>query len=144
MLAGIGVQVVTSSVRAGDYFDKYITPGNFDLAALAWAGSPFPVSSMRPLYAKPTKDADGNLVILQNFARIGSAELDAKLDEAIAELDPVKARELANQADQLIWQEVHSLPLYQQPQIRACDAKLANFGANGFQSIAYEDIGFTK
>jgi peptide/nickel transport system substrate-binding protein len=44
----------------------------------------------------------------------------------------------------MIWDEVHSLTLYQRPEIVATKAKLANFGAFGFASAIYEDIGFTK
>lgn len=80
----------------------------------------------------------------QNYARVGSEELDAKLNAAAAELDPEKPIDLANEADAMIWDLVHSLTLYQRPDIIAAKPKLANYGATGFASIAYEDIGFTK
>ena len=44
----------------------------------------------------------------------------------------------------MIWNEVHSLTLYQRPEIIASRAKLANFGAFGFASGHLEDVGFTK
>jgi peptide/nickel transport system substrate-binding protein len=79
--------------------------------------------------------------IEQNFARIGSDQLDHVLDGAVQELDPQKAITLANQSDTLIWQEVHSVTTYQRPDIWGAKKGLANIGAYGFASIAYEDIG---
>ena len=52
--------------------------------------------------------------------------------------------DLANQADAGIWQEVHSLTNYQRPEVVACRKGLANFGAFGFASTMYEDIGWVK
>ena len=43
-----------------------------------------------------------------------------------------------------IWNVVHSLTLYQRPEIIATKSNLANFGAFGFATPPrYEDIGFT-
>jgi peptide/nickel transport system substrate-binding protein len=44
----------------------------------------------------------------------------------------------------MIWDEVHSLTFYQVPDIVASKEKLANFGAYGFASTIYEDIGYKK
>ena len=86
----------------------------------------------------------GNVDIHQNYARIGSASIDALFAKASAELDPQKAIALGNQIDTEIWKEVHSLTLYQRPQLVFQKKTLANFGAFGFASTNYEDIGFTK
>jgi len=48
-----------------------------------------------------------------NFGKIGSPEIDAKIEQTLAELDPAKARMLANDVDKLLWGEVFSLPLAQ-------------------------------
>ena len=45
------------------------------------------------------------------------------------ELDPAKARALANEVDKLIWAEGFSLPLTQSPGNVAVNSSLANFGA---------------
>ena len=105
----------------------------------SWIGTPFPISSSQSIYAEP-KGAD----VQQNFARVGSKEIDDLFDQATHELDPAKARDLANQVDGLIWDEVHSLTLYQRPDIVATKSNLANYGAWGFASVRYQDIGFTR
>ncbi|BCY11499.1 ABC transporter family substrate-binding protein [Actinoplanes sp. L3-i22] len=144
MLAQAGVKVKINAVPVDDFFDKYVTPGNFDMTVFAWLGTQFPVSSVKSIYANPTKNAKGELDIQQNYARIGSPELDKLLVDAAAELDPAKAAVLANQADAQIWQEVHSLTLYQRPELIASKKDLVNFGAKGFADNIYENIGFAK
>jgi peptide/nickel transport system substrate-binding protein len=139
MLAEIGIAVDIRPVAATDFFDKYVTPGAFDLVPFSWLGTPFPASSMRSIFVRPS-GAD----IQQNFARIGTASIDQALDQAGRELDPAKAHTLIQTADRLIWQQVTVLPLYQRPQLIAVRANLANFGARGFQDLSYEDIGYTS
>jgi peptide/nickel transport system substrate-binding protein len=139
MLEKIGVKVNIETVPTDGFFDKYVSPGNFDLTVFSWIGTPFPISSSSSIYAEPKGEE-----IQQNYARVGSAQIDKLFDDATHELDPAKARDLANQADKLIWQEVHSITLYQRPDIVAAKKTLANYGALGFATVKYQDIGFTK
>jgi peptide/nickel transport system substrate-binding protein len=140
MLKAINVKVNIDSVPSDDFFDKYINTGNFDLTVFAWIGTPFPISSAKSIYALP-KGSE----ILQNYARVGSPELDALFDKATSEFDEQKAIDIGNQIDAAIWNEVHSLTLYQRPEIIASKATLANHGAFGFLTPPrYEDMGFTK
>ena len=142
MLQPVGVRVDIEAVPVDDFFEGYITPGNFDLTAFAWMGTVFPISSSRSIYAQPRVGEDGQLDVQQNYARVGSDEIDRLFDQATSEFDEARAIELANRIDALIWQQVHSLTLYQRPEIVATRAELANFGAFGFATGAYEDIGF--
>lgn len=144
MLAQVGVRLIISVVPSPDFFSKYITPGQFDFTVFSWMGTPYPMSSSRSLYAMPTRNAAGELDVQQNYARIGTPEIDRLFDETAQELDRSKAIELANQTDALIWQEVHSLTLYQRPEIVATRSRLANFGAFGFATWVYQDIGWAK
>ena len=139
MLSAVGAKVDVQVVPTGDFFDKYVRPGNFDFTVFSWLGGVFPLSGSKSIYAKPTGDN-----IQQNYARVGSDELDALFDRATAEFDPDKAIALGNEIDAMIWAEVHSLTTYQRPEIVAVRSKLANFGAFGFASAIYEDIGFTN
>ena len=144
MLAQIGVRVTINTVPGPDFFEKYIRPGQFDFTVFSWIGTPFPVSSARSLYAKPTVGPKGEIAIQQNYARVGSDEIDRLFAEANQELDRTRAIELANQADAQIWQVVHSLTLYQRPEMWVTKSNVANHGAFGFAEIVYEDIGWIK
>jgi peptide/nickel transport system substrate-binding protein len=144
MTAPVGIKVNLETVPGADLFEKYVTPGNFDLVIFAWLGTPFPISSAKSIYVKPKPKPDGSLEIQQNYARVGSDEIDRLFDEATATLDPDKAIEIGNRIDKLIWDEVHSLTLYQGTGTVAIKENMANFGAPGFASVIYEDIGFRK
>jgi peptide/nickel transport system substrate-binding protein len=139
MLAQVGADVQIQTVPVGDFFENYVNTGDFDFTVFSWIGTPFPISSSSSIYEQPQGEE-----IQQNYARIGSPEIDDLFQQAAQELDPAKARDIANQADADIWEEVHSLTLYQRPDLIAANAKLANFGAFGFASVKYQDIGFTE
>lgn len=144
MLAQIGVRVRISAVPLDDFFDRYIRPGQFDLTVFSWLGTSFPISSSKSIYARPTVGPDGEMDSQQNYARIGSDAIDDLFDRAAREFDREEAVRLANEADALIWQEVHSLTMYQRPELIATKRTLANFGAFGFADWVYEDIGWTE
>jgi peptide/nickel transport system substrate-binding protein len=137
MLQQVNVAVNINTVPSDDFFDKYVTPGQFDFTVFSWIGTQFPISSNESIYQKPKGDD-----IKQNYARVGSDQIDALFHQADQELDRTKAIDDANQADKLIWQEVHSLTTYQRPDLWAVKSGLANFGALGFASITYQDIGW--
>ena len=145
MLGQVGVTLRINTVPSQDFFDKDPTPGQFDFTVFSWIGTPYPISSNKWIYAKPTKNSKGELEIKQNFARTGSDDIDQLFDQANQELDRKKAIDIANRLDSLIWQEVHSLPLYQRPELVVSKKNLANFGAFGFASPwTYQDIGWAK
>jgi peptide/nickel transport system substrate-binding protein len=150
-LKGVGVTVEVQPVQSQQFFDGFVTKGDFDMALFSWQGTVLPISSNFPIYQNPTPSsgasdpqAVGGVDIHQNYARIGSPAIDALFAKASADLDPQKAIALGNQIDAAIWGEVHSLTLYQRPQLVFQKGTLANFGAFGFASANYEDIGFTK
>jgi peptide/nickel transport system substrate-binding protein len=145
MLAQIGVTIEIQTVPMSDFFDKYVNTGQFDFTVFSWMGTPYPISSAKSIYAKPTTGADGRQDIQQNYARVGSDEIDQLYGQAGREFDRAKAEKTMNEVDAMIWNEVHSLTLYQRPELIATKAGLANFGAFGFvQPWRYQDIGWMK
>jgi peptide/nickel transport system substrate-binding protein len=144
MLGQVGALLTINTVPSPDYFEKYIRPGQFDFTIFSWLGTPYPISSSKSLYAKPTVGPDGVLAIQQNYARVGSDDIDKMFAAATQELDRKRAIELANRIDAQIWEIVHSLTLYQRPEMWVAKTGLANHGAFGFAEIVYEDIGWAK
>lgn len=139
MLHDVGVQLNIRSVASNDFFSKYVMPGDFDLAPFTWIGTPFPISDARSIYGTPQ---GGNPQ--QNFGRIGAKKSDQLMDKAQGELDVTKARADLNDADKVVWDNVHSLIIYQRPQYSAVKSNLANIGSFGFQSPDYTIMGFTE
>ncbi len=138
-LAKVGIKLDIDAVNSDDFFDKYVNPGQFDLTVFSWIGNDFPVSSNASIYQNPQ-----GTNIFQNYARVGSATLDAALTKAQTDLDPKQALADANAADAQIWQEAGVIPFYQRPDFVAEKAGLANFGAFGFADKIYQNIGFTS
>ncbi len=134
-LAQIGVKLVLDTKPGNGFFSQYVSPGDFDITQFGWVGNAFPLSALPQIY---TSDGDSN------FGKIGGPEIDAKIDETLSELDQDKARALANQVDQLLWQEAFNLPLYQSPGNIATRSDLANYGAFGLADVDYTAIGFTR
>lgn len=144
MLARVGIRLIISTVPSPDFFEKYIRTGQYDVTVFSWMGTPYPISSARSIYATPTTNGEGEMDIQQNYSRIGDPEIDRLFAAANSELDRAKAAEMANQLDAKIWEIVHSLTLYQRPEIVVARSNLVNFGAFGFADWVYEDIGWAK
>lgn len=134
-LAQIGVKLELQAKSGSGFFSDYVNVGAFDIAQFGWVGDAFPLSSLTQIYA-----SDGE----SNFGKIGSPQIDAAIERTLAELDPGKARALANQVDELIWAEGFSLPLTQSPGTVAVRSTLANFGATGLADLDYTAIGFMR
>lgn len=134
-LAQIGVKLDLVVAPGGSLFTDYVTVGNFDIAQFAWAGDPDALCCLTQIF---TTGAESN------FGKISTPEVDAKSIEVMGELDPAKAREMANEVDKLIWAEGHSLPLFQSAGNVAVRNNVANFGPAGLGDLDYTKIGFMK
>ncbi|KUI47155.1 hypothetical protein AU198_17365 [Mycobacterium sp. GA-1199] len=134
-LAQIGVKLELDVRRAAGFFTDFVTVGNFDIAQFSWSGDAFPLASLTQIYRTGAES---------NFGQIGSPEIDAKIEQTVGELDPAKARVLANELDKMLFDEVFSLPLTQSPGNVAVRSNLGNFGAFGLADADYTKIGFMK
>lgn len=143
MMQQIGVKIDINSVPTNDFFDKYVSPGNFDLTVFTWLGNAFPVSGSYSIYQNPTGSGT-NLNIYQNYSRVGTDQIDAAFQKALSNLDPKGYIDDSNAADKLLWPEMQNLPFYQRSVITAAKSTLANLGSTTFPIIDYTKIGFHK
>ena len=134
-LAQIGVKLELDVKPANGFFTNYVNVGDFDITQFSWVGDAFALCCLNQIF---TTEAESN------FGKISSPAIDAKVEEVLDELDPVKARALANEVDKLLWEEVFSLALYQSPGNVAVRSKLANYGPAGMGDLDYSTIGFMK
>ncbi|MGW0178606.1 ABC transporter family substrate-binding protein [Nocardia sp. NPDC003345] len=137
-LGKIGVKLNIETKPGPGFFTDVIQPGDFDVAQWSWQGDAFPLSSIPQIWGLYPDDLQGN------YGRIGSPELNQLIEETLSELDPQKAIDLANQVDQAVWAEGHSIPLLQSPGNVGVRENLANYGAAGLASLDYTKIGFLK
>lgn len=134
-LAQIGVKLDLVARSGSGFFTNYINVGAFDIAQFGWLGDAFPLSALTQIYQSYGAS---------NFGKIGSPQIDDAIERTLEELDPGKARALANDLDKLIWAEGFSLPLTQSPGDVAVRSTLANFGAAGLADLNYTAIGFMR
>ncbi len=134
-LAQVGVKLVLDPKPATGFFEQYVSTGDFDIVEFGWVGGAYPLSALPQIFT-----SDG----ASNFGKIGNPQIDAKIDQTLSELNQGKARALANEVDQMIWQEGFSLPLFQSPGDTAVRNDLSNYGAFGLADPIYTAIGFTR
>lgn len=134
MLKEVGIQldIVTIPVNR---FSPTLTGHEFEIIAFSWIGTPYPFSGLKQIYGSGSDS---------NFAQLSMPEVDQLAEQIAMETDIEKRIELANQADRIIWENVHTLPLYQRPELIATRSDLANYGAFGLSSTRWENVGFTK
>ncbi|MBF6214244.1 ABC transporter family substrate-binding protein [Nocardia puris] len=135
-LAAVGVKMEIQTFPGNGLFTDVIDPGNFEICQFTWGGSIFPLGSLPQIYSYDPANP------LSNKGRIGSPELNALIEETISELDPDRAVELANEADKMIFELGHSLPITQSAGTVATRDKLANYGAFGLASVDPTKVGF--
>ncbi len=134
-LAQIGVKLELDVKPANGFFTNYVNVGDFDITQFSWVGDAFALCCLNQIF---TTGAESN------FGKISSPGIDAKVEEVLDELDPTKARALANEVDKMLWDEVFSLALFQSPGNVAVRDALANFGPSGVGDLDYSAIGFMK
>jgi peptide/nickel transport system substrate-binding protein len=116
-LAGVDVKIDNAhNLAPGTPAGKY----DFDIGLFATVHSPFP-SDSNVRYSQ---------VGSRNYGQSGNALLDEMLDLGAAELDGDKQAADYNQADTLIWQNMWTLPLFQEPAFLAVRSSFRNVHEN--------------
>ncbi len=117
----IGVDIKISNVDSTKFFGEWLPNGNFDIANFAWVGTPFAVSGSRDIY----RTGGGG-----NYGQYTNHEVDKLFEQAIAETDRAKSVELGNQIDQIITDDMATIPLYTKPTFIAYRNTFANIRDN--------------
>jgi peptide/nickel transport system substrate-binding protein len=137
-LEQIGFEVEIVSIPAAE-FSSTLDNREFQLIAFTWVGSPFPFAGVDQIYG-----TGGD----SNYGNSNLPDVDALIPGLAAELDFDERVRIANEIDTLLWENTHTLPLYQRPDLYAVSADFANFGAFGLIRIdwaaEYENWGWME
>jgi peptide/nickel transport system substrate-binding protein len=138
MLEQVGIKVTVTQEDDEDLLPA-LAAGGFDLTVLAQTLDEFPVSGNVAQYQSDTGQ-DGTWGA--NYSHLASRSLDSLLAKATSAATLADETTTINQADQRVWQEAGSIPLYQEPEIDVQVRSLANYGAFGYADVVWQNVGF--
>ncbi|MBV8481156.1 MAG: hypothetical protein JOY72_12735, partial [Actinobacteria bacterium] len=84
------------------------------------------VSANQPIYCSYTNTT----VCGENWDHYADPQVDKLFDQALASLNPEQAAGLYNRIDGLLWKDMATLPLFQQPQLYGWSTKYVNIVPN--------------
>ena len=124
-MKAIGIKINIQNYSPSTLFGTVGPKSEYDIIEFAWVSTPFP-SGNQPIYCSYT---NANLCG-ENWNHAANPQVDALFTQAAATLDPAKAATLYNQADALLWKNMVTLPLFQQPQLTTWTSTFANVVPN--------------
>lgn len=111
-MKNVGIKINIQNYSPNTLFGTVGPKSEFDIIEFAWVSTPFPSGNIS-IYCSYT---NSNLCG-QNWDHYANPQLDKLLNQAAATLDSTAAATLYNQADALLWKDMVTLPLFQQPQL---------------------------
>ena len=115
-LAEVGIEIKIDNTEGAAVFDRFFPESDnradldFDIALFAWVGTPFP-SSSAALYQTPNPPDQ----VGQNEMGYANAEVDRLFEEAAVSTDQDLVADNLNKVDELLWEDLPTIPLYQKP-----------------------------
>ena len=124
-MKAIGVKINIQNYTADKLFGTIGPKGEFDLIEFAWVSTPF-ASGNQSIYCSYT-DAT---VCGSNWNHYANPTVDHLFNTALQTLNPTKAASLYNKIDAVLWKDMATLPLFQQPQLFGWSTKFGNVFPN--------------
>ena len=136
-LKNIGVKITIQPVNTATDWPGVLVDHNFDIIAFAWMGTAFPLANIGQIFGTGSES---------NYAQLSIPGLDDLIAKSDTDPDPADRQVTAQTIDKMLWENVHTLPLYQRPAIAAAKSNLANIGSFGIAQIpwTWEDVGFVS
>jgi peptide/nickel transport system substrate-binding protein len=107
-LEKVGIAVTRDDCVISCLRQRMAGPGPFDITGFGWTGGVSAASTIKAIYETGSS---------RNFGKWSSPRFDELIRSAVVEADPARQAALANQADQVLWDELPALPLYQKPNL---------------------------
>ncbi|MEA2703066.1 MAG: glutathione transport system substrate-binding protein [Actinomycetota bacterium] len=104
-----------------DCLVERVYKGDFDVVTLGWGGNISAVSLIKGIFSSAGE---------QNFGKFSSAAFDDLIAQAQSVPDPAQQAALANKADEVLWEELPGLPLYQPPTLFAVSEQFVGMADN--------------
>ena len=124
-MKAVGIKINIQNYSPNTLFGTVGPKSEYDIIEFAWVSSPF-ASGNQPIYCSYT---NAN-ICGENWNHYANAQVDKLLSTAAATLDQAKAAALYNQADAILWKDMVTLPLFQQPQLNTWTSSYGNILPN--------------
>jgi peptide/nickel transport system substrate-binding protein len=128
----VGIEIKIANLDSQKLFGDALPNGNFDIADFAWVGGPFANSGNRDIY----RTGAGS-----NYGNYSNPKLDQLYAQASGEFDKAKAADLLNQVDQIVTDDMATVPLYNKPTFLAIRDTFANVKDNATQDGPFWNSG---
>lgn len=105
-LKKVGIEIKIQNFSEPDTIGGIGAKGDFDLFIFAWVGTPYEVSGAQQVYDSSSAS---------NFGKYANPEVDALVKKASTTLDEKERVKLLNQVDEMLWEDLPNIPLFQKP-----------------------------
>jgi peptide/nickel transport system substrate-binding protein len=120
-MKAIGIKINIQNYSPNTLFGTVGPKSEYDIIEFAWVSTPFASGNVSIYCSYTNPNACG-----QNWNHFANAQVDSLLNQAASTIDPTKAASLYNQADALLWKNMVTLPLFQQPQLYTWSSTFGN------------------
>jgi peptide/nickel transport system substrate-binding protein len=116
----IGVKIQIQNYPAATLFGTTLPKGEFDISEFAWVLSPF-ASGNESIYYSYNNPIGGD-----NWDHYSNAQVDSLFVQALSDTDPTTDAALYNQIDAILWKDMVTLPLFEQPDLYTWSTSYGN------------------
>jgi peptide/nickel transport system substrate-binding protein len=124
-MKNIGVKINIQNYDANKLFGTVGPKGEFDLIEFAWVQTPYPSGSQSIYCSYTNKSLCGS-----NWDHYADPKVDKMFTQALSNINTTQAAQEYNQIDSLLWKDMATLPLFQQPQLFGWSSKYGNLIPN--------------
>ena len=124
-MKNIGVKINILNYTADLLFGTVGPKSEFDIIEFAWVLAPF-ASQNQPIYCSYTNTS----VCTENWDHYANPQVDSLFNQALTTVDPAQAASLYNQIDSILWKDMATLPLFQQPALFGWSSRYGNIIPN--------------
>ncbi|HEY6478991.1 MAG TPA: ABC transporter family substrate-binding protein [Streptosporangiaceae bacterium] len=124
-MKNIGIKINVKNYDANTFFGTVLPKGEYDIGEFAWVLTPFD-SANQPIYCSYTNAA----VCGNNWVHYANPTVDKLFTQASATIDPTQSAAIYNQIDTILWKDMVTLPLFQQPNLTGYSTKLGGVQPN--------------
>jgi peptide/nickel transport system substrate-binding protein len=119
-LKPVGIELRSDNCTVDCVLER-ATKGDFDVLSAGWLGNISTVSLIKSIFGSTGQS---------NFGMFKSTRFDDLVNQALSVADAREQAALANQADQVLWDELPGVPLYQAPTLFAVSNRFVGMADN--------------